>query len=95
LRSFFLTRSRIPLTSQHRHTLYAGNPSGNLIVRATDLKKLVVHINDTTDFSIDEETLAAGPVIIDVSAYLVPGLNTLQYNPVGRDGTATVIVALD
>jgi hypothetical protein len=67
-----------------------------LIVRSINgLKKLVVHINDTADFSIDEDALAAGPVMIDVSPYLVPGLNTLQYNPVGRNGDASVIVALD
>ncbi len=78
-----------------RHTFYAGNPSGKLIVRSSGLKKLVVHINETADFSIDEETLAAGPVTVDVSQYLVQGLNTLQYSPVGHDGTATVIVALD
>lgn len=79
----------------HRHTFYAASASGRLIVRGEDLKKLVVHVNDVADFSIDEETLAAGPVVIDVSPYLVQGLNTLQYNAVGRDGKATVIVALD
>jgi SpoIID/LytB domain protein len=79
-----------------RHTFYAGTPQGTLIVRATNgLKKLVVHINDTADFSIDEDALAAGPVMIDVSPYLVQGLNTLQYNPVGRNGDASVIVALE
>ncbi len=77
-----------------RHTFYVGRPSATLIVRSTNLAKLVVHINDTTDFSINEEALAAGTVKIDVSPYVVPGLNTLQYSPVGRDGKATVIVAL-
>jgi stage II sporulation protein D len=78
-----------------RHTFYVANPSGKLVIRSTDLKKLVVHINDTTDLSIEEEALAAGPVTIDVSPHLVQGFNTLQYNPVGREGKATVIVALD
>ena len=78
-----------------RHTFYAGNPSGTLIVRSEGLKKLVVHINETYDITLDEETLATSPVILDVSSYLVAGLNTLQYNPVGKGGSATVIVALE
>jgi SpoIID/LytB domain protein len=78
-----------------RHTFYATTPSGRLIVRSTGLKKLMVHINETTDLSLDETTLSTSPVSIDVSPYLVPGLNTLHYSPVGRGGQATVIVALD
>ena len=78
-----------------RHTFYTATPSAKLVVRATGMKKLMVHINETTDIALDEETLAAGTVTIDVSPYLVAGFNTLQYNPAGRDGQATVIVALD
>lgn len=78
-----------------RHSFHVANPSGRLIIRSSGLRKLMVHINETTDLSIDEAELATSPLSIDVSAYLVPGMNTLQYNPVGRDGTATVIVALD
>jgi stage II sporulation protein D len=78
-----------------RHTFYAPNAKGTLIVRSSGLKKLTVHINDTADFSFDEEDLAAAVVTLDVSPYLVQGLNTLQYNPAGRDGKATVIVAVE
>ena len=40
-----------------RHTFYAPNGTGKLVIRANDLKKLVVHINETADFSFDEATL--------------------------------------
>jgi hypothetical protein len=68
---------------------------GSLFVRATGLKKLVVHINDTYDLILNEEELAAGAVTRDISGYLQPGLNTIQYNPVGRGGTATVNVVVE
>ncbi len=42
-----------------------------------------------------EEELAAGTVSVDVSSYLVQGLNTVQYNPVGRNGKATVTVNIE
>jgi SpoIID/LytB domain protein len=78
-----------------RQQFYAPNARGTLIVRATDLKKLVVHINEIYDISLDEASLAAGVVSVDVSPYLVQGVNTIQYNPVGIDGTATVMVAVE
>ena len=31
-------------------------------------------------------------VSVDLSPYLTPGLNVIQYNPVGRSGSATVSV---
>lgn len=68
---------------------------GTLVVRSQDMKKLVVHLNDTYDISISEAELAAGTVSIDISPYLVTGLNTIQYNPVGRNGTATVNVVVE
>jgi hypothetical protein len=58
------------------------------------LKGLRVHINETYDLSFDENALAAGTTTADVSPYLVPGVNTIQYNPVGRDGHATVTVVV-
>jgi stage II sporulation protein D (peptidoglycan lytic transglycosylase) len=78
-----------------RQQFYAPNARGTLIVRATDLKKLVVHINEIYDISLDEASLAAGVVSVDVSPYLVQGVNTIQYNPVGIDGTATVMVVVE
>ena len=73
-------------------TFYAPNALGTLVVRATsDLKKLVVHVNDY-DFTISGEELAGGLYTMDISPYLIQGVNTIQYKPVGRDGEATVNV---
>jgi SpoIID/LytB domain protein len=78
-----------------RQQFNAPNARGMLVVRATDMKKLVVHINEAYDLTFDEETLAAGTASLDVSQYLMQGLNTIQYNPVGRDGKATVTVTVE
>ncbi len=73
-------------------TFYAPNALGTLVVRATpDLKKLVVHVNDY-DFMISREQMAGGLFTMDISQYLIQGVNTIKYNPVGRDGSATVNV---
>ena len=73
-------------------TFYAPNAQGELVVRATpDLKKLVVHVNDY-DFMITGDQLAGGVFRMDISPYLVQGVNTIKYNPVGRYGGATVNV---
>lgn len=78
-----------------RQTFYAPNARGKLVIRATGLKGLRVHLNETTDLSFDEAELASGIVSVDVSSYLTMGLNTVQYNPVGREGSATVTVVID
>jgi peptidoglycan hydrolase-like amidase len=75
-----------------RQEFYAPTAQGTLEIRSTDLKGLRVHINELYDLSFDEATLAAGTVSVDLSAYLVQGLNVVQYNTVGRNGTATVAV---
>lgn len=73
-------------------TFYAPNGQGTLVVRATaELKKLVVHVNDY-DFMITGDQLAGGLFTMDISPYLVQGVNTIKYNPVGRYGGATVNV---
>jgi stage II sporulation protein D len=73
-------------------TFYAPNAQGELVVRATSaLKKLVVHVNDY-DFVITGDQLAGGIFTMDISPYLVQGVNTIKYNPVGRYGEATVNV---
>jgi len=59
------------------------------------LKGLVVHVNDLADVVLREEDLATGLVCVDLSPYLSPGLNRVQYNPVGRNGSATVSVIVD
>lgn len=73
-------------------TFYAPNAQGTLVVRATtNLKALVVHVNDY-DFRVSGADLATGEFSVDISPYLVQGVNTIKYNPVGRHGGATVNV---
>lgn len=78
-----------------RQQFYAPNGRGTLVVRAKDMKGLRVHINGIGDLSFDQAELAEGVVTADVSSFLQQGLNTIQYNPVGRDGKATVTVVVD
>ncbi|HXH06310.1 MAG TPA: SpoIID/LytB domain-containing protein [Vicinamibacterales bacterium] len=77
-----------------RQTFFAPEARGTLVVRPRGLKKLVVHFNEQYDLVLDEAQLAAPVVRIDVSPYLLPGVNVVQYNPVGRDGEATVTVVI-
>lgn len=77
-----------------RQEFIAPNASGILQIRATDLKGLRVHINELHDLSFGEEQLSSGLVQVDVSPYLVAGLNVIQYNPVGNVGQATVNVVV-
>jgi len=78
-----------------RQSFQSPEGNGTLEVRATGLKGLVVHVNDLADVVLGEEDLATGLVRVDLSPYLSPGLNTVQYNPVGRNGSATVSVIVD
>jgi SpoIID/LytB domain protein len=77
-----------------RQQFFAPAQAGTLEIRPTDLKGLRVHINELYDLSFDEADLAADVVTVDISNYLVPGLNVIQYNPVGRFGRATVNVVV-
>ena len=73
-------------------TFYAPNAQGTLVVRATsELEKLVVHVNDY-DFLITGDQLESGLFTMDISPYLIQGVNTIKYNPIGRHGEATVNV---
>jgi SpoIID/LytB domain protein len=77
-----------------RQQFYAPSQTGILEIRATDLKGLRVHINELYDLSFDAGQLAADVVTVDLSPYLVAGLNVIQYNPVGQNGSATVNVVV-
>jgi stage II sporulation protein D len=77
-----------------RQVFVAPNGLGVLEIRATDLRGLRVHLNELYDLSFDEATLAAGVVRVDISDYLIAGSNVIQYNPVGRQGEATVNVVV-
>ena len=73
-------------------SFYAPNAQGTLVVRATpELEKLVVHVNDH-DLMITGTDLINGVFTRDISPYLLPGVNSVKYNPVGRHGEATVNV---
>jgi hypothetical protein len=73
----------------------APNARGTLEIRSEGLEGLRVHINELYDVNFDAAALAGGIVRLDVSAYLVAGLNQIQYNVVGRTGTATVAVIVE
>jgi len=78
-----------------RQEFFAPNALGTLQIRPQGgLKGLRVHINELHDLSFDEAALASDLVSLDLSSYLVPGLNVIQYNPVGREGGATVNVVV-
>ena len=77
-----------------RQQFVAPNARGVLEIRASDLEGLIVHLNVLHDLRFDQATLASGLVQIDVSPYLVPGVNVIQFNPVGRNGAATVSVVV-
>jgi len=77
-----------------------GLPEGiclnEIVIRPTGgLKALNVTINGTDGFHLTAEQLAQPVVSIDISPYLVAGVNTVQYNPVGRNGGATVNVNVE
>ena len=79
-----------------RQEFLSPDGSGTLEVRPRDgLKKLVVHVNEVADIMLDEEELSAEVVRVDLTPYLEPGLNVVQYNPVGNHGEATVNVIVD
>jgi hypothetical protein len=66
-----------------------------LEIRPEGLKGLRVHINGTYDISLTGEDLAGDIVRLDVTQYLQAGTNVIQYNPVGRGGSATVLVIVE
>jgi hypothetical protein len=78
-----------------RQEFVAPNGQGTLQIRADgDLQGLRVHLNELYDLSLDQPSLGSGLIQIDVSPYLTTGLNVIQYNPVGRTGSATVNVVV-
>jgi hypothetical protein len=77
-----------------RQQFAAPNALGTLEIRPEGLKGLRVHINEIYDLSFDEAALASEVIRVDISGYLVPGVNVIQYNPVGRSGQATVSVVV-
>lgn len=64
-----------------------------LVVRPTPgLKSLSVLINDTYEIVLDNVVLSEPIVSIDISQYLVPGLNTVRFDVASDSGSATVNV---
>jgi stage II sporulation protein D len=81
-----------------RQEFFAPNARGVLEVRPAEpgtLNGLIVHLNETYDIVLGKEALAAPVVRLDVSPYLLPGVNVVQYIPVGRTGAASVTVIVD
>lgn len=77
-----------------RQEFFAPTANGTLEIRPIDLKGLRVTINGVHDLAFDAASLASDLVQADISSYLVPGMNVIQFNPVGRDGRATVNVVV-
>lgn len=77
-----------------RQEFYVPNAGATLYVRNATMRKLRIHVNETYDIALDEAELADGEETVDISAYVAPGLNVVQYNPVGA-GEATVTVAVE
>jgi peptidoglycan hydrolase-like amidase len=78
-----------------RQRFAAPNAEGTLQIRASeDLRGLRVHVNELYDLSFDAASLGSGLVEVDLSPYLVAGMNVIQFNPVGRFGQATVNVVV-
>jgi len=78
-----------------RQTFAAPNGTGTLRIATTGaMQGLTVHINDLCDLRFTNEQLAVPLSETDVSTCLVTGTNTVQYNPVGTKGGATVLVVV-
>ena len=78
-----------------RQEFYAPNALGTLEIRNATVKGINIHINGTYDIILRGDQLADGSESIDLSPYLQQGLNVIQYNTVGRHGSATVNVNVE
>lgn len=78
-----------------RQEFFAPTGRGTLEIHPGGLKGLRVHINGTYDISLNAADLTGDVVRLDVTPYLQVGTNVIQYNPVGRDGSATVLVVVE
>jgi|GEM_PF-729156 len=75
-------------------SFYAQSERGELVIRGADgLRRLDVEINGR-DFPVDSRNLSRGAARVDISSYLLPGLNTVKYNPTRAPRTATVSVSV-
>lgn len=68
---------------------------GVLEIRPQDMRGLVVIFNDESVLRLDEDDLSAPVVRIDVTQYLVAGINQVRYVPLDRNAVATVVVIVD
>lgn len=67
------------------------NTTATLVIRSTRPQKLMVRVNDTHDIAV----VANGVTNVDLSPYVVQGLNTIQYNQLARSGSLTVNVNVE
>jgi SpoIID/LytB domain protein len=78
-----------------RQTFTAPNGTGTLRITPTGgLQGLTVHVNDLCDLRFTDDQLASPVIETDLAGCLVSGTNTVQYNPVGNRGGATVLVVV-
>lgn len=88
-------RSATAGTPTLRQEFVSPTGEGTLEIRAKDLRGLRVHFNERYGLSFTTADLAGDVVRADVTPYLRPGTNVVQYNPVGKGGTATVLVIVE
>lgn len=74
-----------------RQQFIVPNATATLVVRSSRPQKLLVQVNDTHEIAV----VANGVTTVDLSPYVVPGLNTIQYNPLARSGNMTVNVNVE
>ncbi len=74
-----------------RQQFIVPNTTATLVVRSARPQKLLIQINDMHDIAV----VANGVTTVDLSPYVVQGLNTIQYNPLTRSGNMTVNVNVE
>ncbi len=89
-----MVRNTGPGAPPLQQDFYTSNARAKLIVRARpDLTRLEVKVNQYT-IPIRSSQLLSGKHSVDISPYLVPGMNSVVYEPSGRHGAVTFNVNL-
>jgi SpoIID/LytB domain protein len=80
---------------QLKQTFSSPNGTGVLrIIPSGNLQGIVVHIGDACDLRFTAEQLTSA-FDTNISSCLVAGTNTIQYNPIGKSGSARVLVIVE
>jgi peptidoglycan hydrolase-like amidase len=89
--SYPISLRRQPLNDRRTlsQAFYTSSVQGTLVVRVkAELKKFILLVNGNP-ILIHRSEIQNGVVTIDVSKYLVPGLNTIEHDGTNRHGGAT------